>query len=152
MFYYKGTDSFSIQSTAPVEAIVSNLSALQSMQQNQAAYVIATLSMRDGELKSTLIKTTSKTLQEDCNIEDTTRTAEMHFWGPIFKELKDGPTRSKIWLSNISKEPVIWEKGKLFGVNGHKLVDNPDKELRVEKFLLIKIFVFPFPAKIAAKR
>ena len=40
---YKGTDSSSIHSTEPVEAIDISLSALQSMQPNQAVNVTATL-------------------------------------------------------------------------------------------------------------
>ena len=59
-FDYKGTDSFSIQSTAPVEAINISLSALRSMQPNQAVNVTATLQMGDDEPKRIQVRAKSK--------------------------------------------------------------------------------------------
>ena len=77
-----------------MEEIDISLSALQSMQPNQVVNVTATLPMGDSEPKSILIKTTSKpfNIKEDCILEDTTGTAELHIWDPLFKELNHGGT------------------------------------------------------------
>ena len=164
-FDYKGTDSFSIQSTAPVEAIDISLSALQSMQPNQAVNVTATLSMGDSEPKSILIKATSKTLniKEDCILEDTTGTAELHIWDPLFNELNDGHTytfknlavkhfKGTCHLATKQDTTFCDAEQQIIDVNGHQLLNNPEKELKVENFLLIKNLCVFFSCQNCSKK
>eukprot|EP00794_Sanderia_malayensis_P001445 gene1445-1590_t len=118
-FDYKGTDSFSIDTAAPIQAM---------------------------EI------TTSKTLtiKEDCVLEDKTGTAELHIWEPLFHELIDG--RHTYKFKNLSvkifKEscPLATRQDTSFcdaeqeltDAIGHKLLNNPEQELEVKHFLLIR--------------
>ena len=137
-------------STQPSKKIT--LEELPTLQVNQKVNVTASLSLGNENPKPVQLKSSSEmtTVKEDCVLEDETGTATIHIWDPLYKTIKTGTTYEFENLST-SKESLISTptttlkeaNQQLTPINGPALLENPEKEAKVESFKMInKLSIF----------
>jgi len=94
------------------------------------------------------------TVKEDCVLKDETATATIYIWDPLFKNIKTGTTydfgnlsvKHFQGITHLGTTPTTTFKEaneQIKTINGPALLENPDKEAKVEKFMIInKLSIF----------
>lgn len=130
-----------------------NLKQLSDLQQNQKVNVIGTISLGKDKPKPVQVKSTQKmsAVKEDCVLEDQTGTAILHIWDPLIKEVTDGVSynfqnltvkhfKGTTFLSTSLATSVkkMDKQIQLTNPSGPDLLQNPDKDVTIEQFKLVK--------------
>lgn len=144
-------------STQPAKKIT--LEELPTLQVNQKVNVTASISLGNENPKPVQLKSSSE-MKEDCVLEDETGTATIHIWDPLFKNMETGTTyefknltvKHFQGITHLGTTPTTTFKQanqQLKPINGPALLQNSEKEAKVESFKMInKLSIFT-PAKHA---
>ena len=141
-------------STRPTKKI--KLEELPTLQVNQKVNVTACISLGSENPKPIQLKALNEmtTVKEDCVLEDETGTATIHIWDPLYKNIKTGTTYDFDNLSvkhfqgitHLGTTPTTTFKEaneQLKSINGPALLENPEKEAKVERVKMInKLSIF----------
>lgn len=141
-------------STQPAKKIT--LEELPTLQVNQKVNVTASISLGNENPKPVQLKSSSEmtTVKEDCVLEEETGTATIHIWDPLFKNMETGTTyefksltvKHFQGITHLGTTPTTMFKQanqQLKPINGPALLQNPEKEAKVESFKMInKLSIF----------
>lgn len=147
-FDYSPDIAASESSSSSVQpAVTITLEQVPTLKINQKVNVTATISLGSEQPKPVEVKSTQKMtlVKEDCVLEDETGTAEIHIWDELINKVENGTTYEFQNLNvkhfkgstHLATTPTTTfkEAGKqLKSVQGPTLLENPEKEVKVEMF------------------
>ena len=135
-----------VPSAQPAKKIT--LEELPTLQVNQKVNVTASISLGNEKLKPVQLKTSKEktSVKEDCVLED--KTATIHVWDPLINKIK---SRTTYVIENLTVKHFqgITHLGtthattfqeadqQLKTLNGPALLQNPEKEAKVQRFKMI---------------
>ena len=126
------------------------LEELPTLQVNQKVNVTASISLGNEKPKPVQLKATKEmtSVKEDCVLEDETGTATIHVWDPLINQIKSGTTYvidnltvkhfQGITHLGTTRATTFQEADEqLKTINGPALLQNPEKEAKVQRFKMI---------------
>lgn len=152
-FDYSPTKVLDSTASSSEPTLTITLKQLSELQPNQKVNVIGTISLGKDKPKPVQIKSTQKmsAVKEDCMLEDDTGTAILHIWDPLIKEVINGTSynfqnltikhfKGTTLLSTSPSSSIMKmeQQIQLQNPSGQALLENPDKDLKVEQFKLVK--------------
>ncbi len=152
-FDYSPTKLLDTTASSSQPALTITLKQLSELQPNQKVNVLATISLGKDKPKPVQIKSTQKMslVKEDCVLEDETGTAILHIWDPLIKEVITGTSynfhnltikhfKGTTFLSTSPASSItrMEQQIQLHNPSGPALLENPDKDITVEQFKLVK--------------
>lgn len=147
-FDYSPDIAASESSSSSVQpATTITLEQVPTLKINQKVNVTATISLGSEQPKPVEVKSTQKMtlVKEDCVLEDETGTAEIHIWDELINNVKNGTTyefqnlnvkhfKGSAHLATTPATTFKEASKQLKSVQGPTLLENPEKEVKVEMF------------------
>ena len=138
---------------APTSVTVSQINELTP---NQKVNLTATLTMGKDKPKPVELKSSGETVsvKEDCVLEDETGAIMAHIWNPLIDDLENGQSyifknltvknyQGSTFLSTTPFTTVSPTTQALPKLTGPKMLENPTKEITVDKIKLVsKLNIF----------
>ena len=134
-------------SSSEQTAVTITLEQVPTLKLNQKVNVTATISLGNEQPKPVEVKSTQKTIlvKEDCLLEDETGTAEIHLWDELISKVRNGTTyefqnvnvkhfKGSTHLATTPMTSFKEASTQRQSVQGPTLLENPEKEVKVEMF------------------
>ena len=134
-------------SSSEQTAVTITLEQVPTLKVNQKVNVTATISLRNEQPKAVEVKSPQKMIlvKEDCVLEDETGRAEIHLWDELISKVRNGTTyefqnlnvkhfKGSTHLATTPMTSFKEASTQSQSVQGPTLLENPEKELKVEMF------------------
>ena len=134
-------------SSSEQTAVTITLEQVPTLKINQKVNVTATISLGNEQPKPVEVKSTQKMIlvKEDCVLEDETGTAEIHLWDELISKVRNGTMyefqnlnvkhfKGSTHLATTPMTSFKEASTQRQSVQGPTLLENPEKEVKVEMF------------------